>query len=105
MLRRQALMADMLSHVSLAGVAGGAYLHIDPTLTGFVVAVLGAIAVEYVRRSYKTYMKYPLLLSWLAVCLSAVVLMSLDQSINKGFTSYLFGLVVAVTKAELLLMI
>ena len=55
MLRRQALMADMLSHVSLAGVAGGAYLHIDPTLTGFVVAVLGAIAVEYVRRSYKTY--------------------------------------------------
>ena len=49
------LMADMLSHVSLAGVAGGAYLHINPTLAGFVVAAIGAIAVEYVRRSYKSY--------------------------------------------------
>ena len=105
MLRRQALMADMLSHVSLAGVAGGAYLHIDPTLTGFVVAVLGAIAVEYVRRSYKTYSEISIAIIMVGGLSSAVVLMSLDQSINKGFTSYLFGSVVAVTKAEMLLMI
>lgn len=105
MLRRQALMADMLSHVSLAGVAGGAYLHINPTLSGFVVAVIGAVIVEYVRRSYKTYSEISIAIIMVGGLSTAVVLMSLNQSINKSFSSYLFGSVVAVNQTELLLMI
>ncbi|MDF2646606.1 MAG: manganese/zinc transporter permease [Paenibacillus sp.] len=104
MLRRQALMADMLSHVSLAGVAGGAYLHINPTLTGFIVAIIGAIAVEYVRRSYKSYSEISVAIIMVGGLSTAVILMSLNQSINKGFSSYLFGSVVAVNQTELLLM-
>jgi zinc transport system permease protein len=105
MLRRQALMADMLSHVSLAGVAGGAYLHINPVLTGFAVAVLGAVAVEYIRRSYKGYGEISIAIIMVGGLSTAVVLMNLNQSINKGFASYLFGSVVAVNRAELLLML
>ncbi|MCD1257700.1 metal ABC transporter permease [Paenibacillus athensensis] len=104
MLRRQALMADMLSHVSLAGVAGGAYLHMNPTLTGFVVATLGAVAVEYVRRSYKTYSEISVAIIMVGGLSTAVVLMNLNQSINKGFSAYLFGSVVAVNQTELILM-
>ena len=105
MLRRQALMADMLSHVSLAGVAGGAYLHINPTLAGFVVATLGAIAVEYVRRSYKSYSEISVAIIMVGGLSSAVIIMSLNPSINKGFSAYLFGSVVAVNETELLLML
>lgn len=104
MLRRQALMADMLSHVSLAGVAGGAYLHINPTLSGFVVATLGAIAVEYVRRSYKSYSEISVAIIMVGGLSSAVIIMSLNPSINKGFSAYLFGSVVAVNEIELLFM-
>ncbi|MGO4272638.1 metal ABC transporter permease [Paenibacillus sp. TAF58] len=104
MLRRQALMADMLSHVSLAGVAGGAYLHINPTLAGFVLATLGAIAVEYVRRSYKSYSEISVAIIMVGGLSTAVIIMSLNQSINKGFSAYLFGSVVAVNETELLLM-
>ncbi|QYR19581.1 metal ABC transporter permease [Paenibacillus sp. sptzw28] len=104
MIRRQALMADMLSHVSLAGIAGGAYLHVDPTLTGFIVAIIGAIAVEYVRRSYKTYSEISVAIIMVGGLSSAVVLMSLNQNINKSFSSYLFGSVVAVNQTQLLLM-
>ncbi|UKS25173.1 metal ABC transporter permease [Paenibacillus sp. HWE-109] len=104
MLRRQALMADMLSHVSLAGVAAGAYLHMNPTVTGFVVATLGAIAVEYVRRSYKSYSEISVAIIMVGGLSTAVVLMSLNQSINKGFSAYLFGSVVAVNQTELILM-
>ncbi|BFT73853.1 metal ABC transporter permease [Paenibacillus sp. P36] len=104
MLRRQALMADMLSHVSLAGVAGGAYLHINPTLSGFVVATLGAIAVEYVRRSYKSYSEISVAIIMVGGLSSAVIIMSLNPSVNKGFSAYLFGSVVAVNEVELLLM-
>ena len=105
MLRRQALMADMLSHVSLAGVAGGVYLHLNPALTGFAIAVIGAIAVEYVRRSYKTYSEISTAIIMIGGLSSAVVLMSLNQGMNKGFSSYLFGSVVAVNQTELSLMI
>ena len=105
MLRRQALMADMLSHVSLAGVAGGAYLHINPTLAGFVVATMGAIAVEYVRRSYKSYSEISVAIIMVGGLSSAVIIMSLSPSMNKGFSAYLFGSVVAVNETELLLML
>ncbi|MDF2645409.1 MAG: adcB [Paenibacillus sp.] len=105
MLRRQALMADMLSHVSLAGVAGGAYLGINPTLAGFVVATLGAIVVEYVRRSYKSYSEISVAIIMVGGLSSAVIIMSLDASINKGFSAYLFGSVVAVNETELLFML
>ncbi|MGG1550177.1 metal ABC transporter permease [Paenibacillus ferrarius] len=103
-LRRQALMADMLSHLSLAGVAGGAYLHLNPSLTGFVVATLGAIAVEYVRRSYKSYSDIAVAIIMVGGLSTAVILMSMNPSINKGFSAYLFGSVVAVNTTELWLM-
>lgn len=105
MLRRQALMADMLSHVSLAGVAAGAYLNINPTLTGFAVAVIGAVAVEYVRKSYKTYSEISIAIIMIGGLSTALVLMSLNTGISKSFSSYLFGSVVAVNQTELWLMI
>jgi zinc transport system permease protein len=105
MLRRQALMADMLSHVSLAGVAAGAVMQVNPALMGFVVAVIGAIAVEYVRRSYKTYSEISVAIIMIGGLSTAVVLMSLNQSINKGFSAYLFGSVVAVNETELYMMV
>lgn len=104
-LRRQALMADMLSHVSLAGVAGGAYFHSQPTLTGFIAAVIGAIAVEYVRRVYKTYSEISVAVIMIGGLSAATVLMSLGQSLNKSLSAYLFGSVVAVNTVELMIML
>lgn len=105
MLRRQALMADMLSHVSLAGIAAGAYLHWNPTLTGFAIAIVGAVAVEYVRRSYKTYSEISVAIIMVGGLSSAVIIMNLNQSVSKSFSSYLFGSVVAVNRTELILML
>ncbi|RKP58217.1 metal ABC transporter permease [Cohnella endophytica] len=105
LLRRQALMADMLSHVSLAGVAGGAYFHWNPTLAGFAVAVLGAVAVEYVRRSYKTFSEISVAIIMVGGLSVSMIVMSLNKGINKSLSSYLFGSVVAVNGTELRLMI
>jgi len=104
MLRRQALMADMLSHVSLAGVAGGAYLKWNPTLSGFLVAALGAAALELIRRSYRTYSEMSVAILMTGGLASSVVLMSLNRGVNQSFSSYLFGSVVAVNGTELKLM-
>ena len=104
LLRRQALMADMLSHVSLAGVAAGAYFRVNPTVSGFVVAVIGAVIVEYVRRAYKTYSELSIAIIMVGGLSISVIMMSLNKTINKSFSSYLFGSVVAVSRTELILM-
>lgn len=105
LIRRQALMADMLSHVSLSGVAAGAYFHVNPTASGFIVAVLGAIVVEFVRRAYKTYSEISVAIIMVGGLSSAVIIMSMNTAINRSFSSYLFGSVVAVTGTELVFML
>jgi len=104
LLRRQALMADMLSHVSLAGIAAGALLHWNPTATGFAVALAGSVAVEWVRRTYKTYSEISIAIIMIGGLSSAAILMSRSNALNKSFSSYLFGSVVAVNRTELILM-
>ena len=54
-IRRQSLMADTLSHVSLAGVALGFFLNLNPTVTTVIVVVVAAVILEYLRTIYKTY--------------------------------------------------
>ncbi|MBB6633335.1 metal ABC transporter permease [Cohnella thailandensis] len=105
LLRRQALMADMLSHVSLAGIAGGAYFQVNPTMTGFLVAVCGAVVVEYLRRAYRTYSEISVAIIMVGGLSLSVILMSLNKSINISFSSYLFGSVVAVNRTELIIML
>ena len=56
-LRRQSLMSDTLSHVSLAGVAVGIFLGQSTTWMTLVVVVIAALVLEYLRVSYKHYME------------------------------------------------
>ncbi|QSF47703.1 metal ABC transporter permease [Paenibacillus tianjinensis] len=101
MLRRQVLMADTLSHVSLAGVALGTVLQLNPALSGFAVAVAGGIVIEQLRRSYRTYSELPVAIIMTSGLALAVVLMSLKQNLSKSFSSYLFGSIVAVSDTQL----
>jgi len=103
MLRRQVLMADTLSHVSLAGVALGSFLHLNPTISGFVVAIIGALVIEQLRRVYRTYTEVPVAIIMTSGLAVAVVLMSLNPHLNKSFSSYLFGSIVAVSDTQLAL--
>jgi zinc transport system permease protein len=101
MLRRQALIADTLSHVSLAGVALGSLLHINPVLSGFVVAIIGGLLIEQLRRTYLTYSEVPVAIIMTSGLALAVLLMSLKSNMNKSLTSYLFGSIVAVNHQQL----
>ena len=101
MLRRQVLMADTLSHVSLAGVALGTVLHLNPAISGFTVAIIGGLVIEQLRRSYRTYSELPVAIIMTSGLALAVVLMSLKQNLSKSFSSYLFGSIVAVSDIQL----
>ncbi|GIO29665.1 MULTISPECIES: metal ABC transporter permease [Paenibacillus] len=102
-LRRQSLMSDTLSHVSMAGVALGTVLHLSPVLCGFLFAVLGGIVIEQLRRTYRSYSELPVAIIMTSGLALAMVLMSLKTSLNKSITSYLFGSIVAVSRTQLII--
>jgi zinc transport system permease protein len=104
MLRRQAMLPDTLAHISLAGIALGLTLKTDPLLTAIVIAVGGALLMEWLRRSYRSYSEMSVAILMTGGLSIAVLLMSVQQSINKGFTAYLFGSIVAIHTQAIVVM-
>lgn len=102
-LRRQSLMADTLSHVSLAGVAIGALINVYPMITAMITALIGAVMVDVLRRSFKAYSELSIAILMSGGLATALVLMSFNKGAG-GFMSYLFGSIIAVSEQDLWVM-
>ncbi|OJG85188.1 ABC transporter permease [Enterococcus raffinosus] len=97
-IRRQSLMADTLSHVSLAGVALGFFLNLNPTGTTLFVVVIAAIIMEYLQNMYSSYSEISIAILMAAGLAVALVLMSLAPGSSAvSIQSYLFGSIVTIT--------
>lgn len=105
--RRLALLADALSHVTLAGIAFSLFIEkqfttafLSPLYGGMGFSVIGAIFIEKLRTVYKAYQEIgiPIILST-GVGLS-VILISLANGFNTDLFNYLFGSVSAVSRMD-----
>lgn len=97
-IRRQSLMADTLSHVSLAGVALGFFLNLNPTGTTLLVVVIAAIIMEYLQNMYSSYSEISIAILMAAGLAIALVLMKLAPGSSAvSIQSYLFGSIITVT--------
>ncbi|MEK4137787.1 metal ABC transporter permease [Kurthia sp. FSL E2-0154] len=111
--RRLSLIADALSHVTLAGIAGSLYLSqsvvglatLNPLYLGIVAAVGGSMLIEKLRRLYKHFeeLSIPIIMS-AGLGLSAIFI-SLAQGFSTDLFSYLFGSVSAVSRQDLWIVI
>ncbi|PAV28657.1 metal ABC transporter permease [Virgibacillus profundi] len=106
--RRLSLIADALSHVTLAGIAFGLMLEkkfavtmITPLYSGMAFSVIGSIFIEKLRSVYKAYQELaiPIILSG-GVGLS-VIFISIADGFNTELFNYLFGSVSAVSLNDL----
>jgi len=103
--RRFSLIADTLGHISLAGIALGLLLNINPIITALAASIITALLVDRIRQN-----KYVSGESALAMLLSgglalAIVLIGLARGFNVDLFSYLFGSITTVTGTDLFLII
>ena len=106
--RRLSLIADALSHVTLAGIAASLYLSqtfsalalLNPIYLGIVASVSGSMLIERLRRLYKHYeeLAIPIIMSG-GLGISAIFI-SLASGFNTDLMSYLFGSVSAVSRQD-----
>lgn len=100
-LRRQSLMADTLAHVSLAGVALGLLVSINPTWTNILMVIVIAVLLEYIRMLYRTYSEVSIAILMSAGMALALFLMSLNQGgTTLNINQFLFGSIVTISKEQ-----
>ncbi|WP_085991430.1 metal ABC transporter permease [Oceanobacillus senegalensis] len=109
--RRLSLIADALSHVTLAGIAFGLMIEklfaitVTPLYSGMAFSVLGSVLIEKLRSVYKAYQEIaiPIILSG-GVGLS-VIFIALADGFNNDLFNYLFGSVSAVSSSDFIMIL
>ncbi len=99
-LRRYSLIADTLSHVSLAGVAIGLLLKINPLITAIAAAVISSIAIERLRISKKIFGESALSIFLSGSLALAIILISLAHGFSVDLFNYLFGSITTVKQTD-----
>jgi zinc transport system permease protein len=101
-LKRLSTIGDALSHASLAGVAAGLILGVNPILGAGAACLAAALGVEAIRRKLPRYaeMSTAIILS-AGVGLAGVLSGFVRNAAN--FNSFLFGSIVAISDFELAL--
>lgn len=103
-LKRLSMIGDALSHTSLAGVALGLILGINPVAGAVVTCTVAAFSIEFIRKRIPRYAEISIsIIMSLGIGLASI----LSGFVKNGtdFNSFLFGSIVAITDGELYLVI
>jgi zinc transport system permease protein len=106
--RRQALIADALAHVTLSGIAASLLIgkhiafwqNISPVYFGIAFSVAGALFIETIRDVYTQYKELSIAIILSAGIGAGVIFISLANGFNTDLFNYLFGSVIAITKGD-----
>jgi zinc transport system permease protein len=99
--REMSLIGDGIGHVAFAGVAAGYLLGISPVWTALGAALLGAAGIEWLRARRRTAGDQALAIVFYTGIAGGVVLVSAAGALNANLFAYLFGSILTVTRADL----
>lgn len=101
--RRQALIGDGLGHIAFAGVMGGYLLGVYPTAAAAAVTMLGAAAIEFVRRRHAHHADTALAIMFYTGIALAVIFSSMARTPGTNMLGVLFGSILTVTYQDLII--
>lgn len=102
-LRGLSLIGDGLAHISFAGVALGLTLGIYPLGFALVFAIIGALIIQALRTSGKVRGDTAIGILFTAGLAFGIIVISKQKGFGVDLTTYLFGNILAVTNADLIL--
>ncbi|MBN2222693.1 MAG: metal ABC transporter permease, partial [Vallitaleaceae bacterium] len=99
-IKRLSMIGDALSHTSLAGVATGLILGINPVLGAVSITILAALSIEFIRKRIPRFSELSIaIIMSTGIGLAGVLSGFVKNSVN--FNSFLFGSIVAISDTEL----
>lgn len=98
--KRLSLMGDGIGHLAFAGVAAGLLFGTWPVATALVVAVAGALAIEWLRRHGRASGDVALALFFYSGIAAGVVLVGVSNRFDASLLAYLFGSILTVSPAD-----
>lgn len=103
-LKRLSMIGDALSHTSLAGVAAGLILGVNPVFGAVVFCIIAAFSIEAIRKKIPKFSEMSIAIIMSAgIGLAGVLSGFVKNSAN--FNSFLFGSIVAISDAEMYMVI
>lgn len=100
-LRRYSLITDTLAHVSLAGIAIGLLMKINPLISAIGWTVLSSLLIEKLRLSKKVDGEAALSLFLSGSLALAIVLISFSGGFRVDVFNYLFGSITTVKQTDI----
>nr|WP_200872421.1 MULTISPECIES: metal ABC transporter permease [unclassified Exiguobacterium] len=106
--RRMSLIADALSHVTLAGIALSLLISgmvaslsgLNPLYLGIVTAVIAALTIDWLRAKYKHFQELAIPIIMATGMGLGAIFISLANGFSMDLVSFLFGTVSAVTLTD-----
>jgi len=103
--KRLSLMGDGIGHIAFAGVAGGLLLEVWPVWSALVVAVAGALGIEWLRRAGVASGDLVLAVFFYGGIALGAVLAGLAGAFDASIVPILFGAILTVTESEVWLLV
>jgi len=102
-LRKESMIGDGVAHTAFGGIALGVLLGIDPVLTALGVSILAVLGISYMKRKGFAQSDAAIAVMLAIGFSSGLIIISIAGGFNVELFSYLFGSILTINKADLLI--
>ena len=103
--KKLVMMSGGIAHTAFGGIGLGYFLKVEPILTALGVSVLAAVSVASVKRKAMTDSDLLIGMFWSLGMALGVVFIAMTPGYPPDIASYLFGNILAVSRADLRLIL
>ncbi|MBS7527973.1 metal ABC transporter permease [Fusibacter paucivorans] len=102
--KKLVMMSGGIAHTSYGGVGLGYYLGFEPIIGAFFISILAAMGICFIKRKGGTRSDVVIGLFWSLGMALGILFIALMPGYPPDLSSYLFGSILSVTRADLYLM-